>query len=199
MDIVKILSVVDTRQYEEVADDVWKPIPGSGDIAQCARCDRDHEVHATVLLASGESAIVGTGCMARDSMNVERKRIMRLERAAKRAAKLTAQLAKEEAAWSAFQAAKLEVERLPLPPWTHRTESTEWGDREVFDMGDASVKAVQPWAELDNNDVEGRVECLTEVWRIKRRVERGHPGRAPRHPRDTHEALQKVEARLAAQ
>ena len=58
----KILSVVDTRQYEERGDRMV-PIPGSGDARDCDRCGRAHEVHATVAYEGGRTAVVGTGCM----------------------------------------------------------------------------------------------------------------------------------------
>lgn len=64
--IVRILSVEDTRMWEEGPDDRWYPVPGSGQENQCARCGRAHEVHATVLLEDNTSIIVGTGCMHAD-------------------------------------------------------------------------------------------------------------------------------------
>ncbi len=70
MKIKRILSVEDTRQYEEGPDDKWYPIPGSGVVNQCARCGRDHEVHATVELENGTTIIVGTGCMTADENDV---------------------------------------------------------------------------------------------------------------------------------
>lgn len=36
--IVRVLEVRDTRKYEEVEPDKWKPIPGSGIENQCASC-----------------------------------------------------------------------------------------------------------------------------------------------------------------
>jgi len=63
--IIKILSVVDTREYEEGPDDKWYPIPGSGREHQCYRCGRLHEIHAEVLLDDEKIVVVGTGCMNR--------------------------------------------------------------------------------------------------------------------------------------
>lgn len=60
---MKILKVVDTREYEEVGDGKWAPIPGSGNARECDRCGRLHEVHAYVETPSGGTMVVGTGCM----------------------------------------------------------------------------------------------------------------------------------------
>ena len=57
-----ILSIVDTRTYEEVAEDRWAPIKGSGTESVCDRCGRSHEVHVHVRYDDGREAIVGTGC-----------------------------------------------------------------------------------------------------------------------------------------
>lgn len=89
MKIVKILSVVDTRQYEEVGDK-WVPIPGSGDEHECSRCGKPHEVHATVLTEDGKTKVVGTGCAAKDNMEMA-SRFNSLDRASKRLAMLKAE------------------------------------------------------------------------------------------------------------
>lgn len=68
--ITKILAVVDTREYMEDGDR-WVAIPGSGLENECERCGRLHEVHATVELADGTTAVVGTGCMKGESMEVQ--------------------------------------------------------------------------------------------------------------------------------
>ena len=68
--IVRIIKVVDTREYEEGPGDRFYPIPGSGKEHECARCGRLHEVHALVQLETGDEAIVGTGCAARESLDM---------------------------------------------------------------------------------------------------------------------------------
>lgn len=58
-----IESVKDTRQWEEIADNVWKPIVGSGDIRACDRCNKTHEIHFNVKERStGKKYCVGGGC-----------------------------------------------------------------------------------------------------------------------------------------
>jgi hypothetical protein len=60
---MKILRIVDTREYEEAPSGKWVPIPGSGNQRECDRCGRLHEVHAYVETDDGRTMIVGTGCM----------------------------------------------------------------------------------------------------------------------------------------
>lgn len=59
---MKILRVVDTRDYVEQGDR-WVPVPGSGQARECDRCGRLHEVHAYVEAPDGHTMVVGTGCM----------------------------------------------------------------------------------------------------------------------------------------
>ncbi len=54
MKILKVVSVVDTREYEEQGDS-FVPIPGSGNSNTCTRCGREHEIHWTVLLEDGQN------------------------------------------------------------------------------------------------------------------------------------------------
>ena len=64
--IIEILNVCDTRDWEEVAEDKWVAIPGSGDPHVCDRCGRTHEVHAEVLCDDNTKMVVGTGCAKKD-------------------------------------------------------------------------------------------------------------------------------------
>lgn len=61
MKIKKILSIRDTRSMAEV-DSRMVAIAGSGEKSQCALCGHLHEIHATVLLDTGSSVVVGIGC-----------------------------------------------------------------------------------------------------------------------------------------
>lgn len=69
--IVRVLEVEDTREYEEGPDGRFHPIPGSGNIRQCSRCGRDHEIHATVQLSDGTTEIIGVGCARRENMDLD--------------------------------------------------------------------------------------------------------------------------------
>lgn len=169
MQIVRILSVVDTRQYEEQGDR-WVPIPGSGNARECARCGREHEVHAEVLLGDGRTAVVGTGCAEKSTMNSTMwSAVKSADRAAKRLAKLRAQLAGLQAKAAKWDTAWAEVMALPLPPV--REEPPAPGaaehDRGEVIMGDASVP-LRSWTDRDE-----REKHLANDWRLKRMADRG--------------------------
>lgn len=69
--IIKVISVEDTRDYIE-ENDRFVPLSGTGILNECERCGRSHEVHATVALSDGTTAIVGTGCCRGESMEVQK-------------------------------------------------------------------------------------------------------------------------------
>jgi hypothetical protein len=167
--IIRVLKVRDTRQYEEQGDR-WVPIHGSGQARECARCGREHEVHAEVLLANGKSAIIGTGCADKSTMDPAiRAAATSGDRAAKKLAALRAELAGKLAKVAAWDAAWLEVVALPFP--AVREESSAIGaeahDLGELIMGDASIP-LRTWTERAE-----REQCLTSSWRMKRMEERG--------------------------
>lgn len=92
--IVRVLEVVDTREYEEGPDGRFHPIPGSGNIRQCSRCRRDHEIHATVQLSDGATEVIGVGCARRENMDLDAA-FKTGEARAKRVRMLTFRLAAE--------------------------------------------------------------------------------------------------------
>lgn len=92
--IVRVLEVEDTREYEEGPDGRFHPIPGSGNIRQCSRCRRDHEIHATVQLSDGTTEVVGVGCARRENMDLDAA-FRTGESRAKRVRMLTFKLAAE--------------------------------------------------------------------------------------------------------
>lgn len=103
----RILSVVDTREYEEVGDR-WVLIPGSGNPRECDRCGRLHEVHATVECPDGRVAVVGTGCMGLGA-EVARKVAARASRAARLSAEIEAlkrRISAAREAWAGAEALK---------------------------------------------------------------------------------------------
>lgn len=189
--IVRIISITDTRDFEEIADGVWKPIPGSGDTHECARCGRLHEVHAEVELADGARAVVGTGCASAENVELVRRfrsgataatRLRRLRAERSRAAALTERLLNVRA----------EVAALPLPEISVRPHPTD--DRRIsIHMGDATV-----WSFSHSVTAERR-ECVTASWRERREVERGITSAhrcAERTMAQLDEEIAKVEARL---
>jgi hypothetical protein len=158
--IVRLLSVRDTRHYEEVRDDVWKPIPGSGTVAQCARCGRDHEVHATVELSDGAYAIVGTGCAAQGSMEPSVAKFESADRAARRIAQLEAQLASVRKEMDAWRAERARIDSLALPEVRHEPYSSGAG------LMVARMEGSQVWyREAEGGFTAERRQCLIDSWK----------------------------------
>jgi hypothetical protein len=112
--ISSILRVIDTREWIEGPDDRWVAVAGSGILRSCDRCGRAHEVHAYVLLSSGAEAVVGTGCMKGDSLEIG-KAMARAERRAKTLARLTFELKGAREALAQWDAQRKAVESM-VPP-----------------------------------------------------------------------------------
>jgi len=158
--ITKILEVIDTREWEEVADGKFKAIAGSGDSRKCDRCGRSHEVHATVELSDGNTACVGTGCMNGSKFT---KALKSAAAAAKRVAR-----ARAEAAHNAKLAAEADEIRAAVAGMTkpEMVEVTVDGKPRLR-MGDAEV-----WLHLTGRTTE-RERCLAHQWESNRERELG--------------------------
>lgn len=160
--IVSIVSIVDTRVYEEQGDR-WVPIPGSGVALRCSRCNREHEVHATVALSDGSTAVVGTGCASKESAALA-PAFRSGEARAKRVASLEAQIARAQALVAEADSIDQSVAPLSSPSVASRqVEPRRW----EYTCGDAKV-----WG-FAANDPE-RVRCAVATWRGNRRAERGY-------------------------
>jgi hypothetical protein len=137
MKIKRIVSVTDTRDYEEIGDR-WVPIPGTGQANECARCGRLHEVHATVELADGSAAVVGTGCMKAESAEIV-KAAKRGAARAKRIASLQAEIDALEALADRNREIEAAVMALEAPAVTCRESGpgdyAEW----TYTAGDVST------------------------------------------------------------
>lgn len=118
MEITRIVRVVDTREYTEEGDR-WVPVPGSGTENECARCGRLHEVHATVELADGSRAVVGTGCMRGESLDLQ-SGIKRLTSASKRVARLESERRYLHTLIAEKADIESRVEALPLPAMSEK-------------------------------------------------------------------------------
>jgi len=193
--IVRVLRVVDTREYEEGTDGRYHPIAGSGTEHECSRCGRLHEVHATVLLQDGSEAVVGTGCAGTESMDVQGA-MRSAASAAKRIAQLEAERAKLQQLADQFARIRAEVDALPLPPVELGTKDSAWDHHQipVYRMGDAEV-----WAVGNEGFTAERRECLIRTWRTNRTFERGATQKhasAAYHLRATETALAKVRSRI---
>jgi len=159
--IEKIISVVDTREYEEVGD-TWKPIPGSGEIRTCDRCSRDHEVHATVLLTNGSMMVVGTGCMKGENAEITSK-VRTLASAVKTMAKLTAKRETEARRYAEYTAIYAEVEALPVPEITVETVDAR---RTKLSIGES-------WYTSLYGDDKAAREQIVRTWRHDQAIARG--------------------------
>lgn len=171
MGIVSIVRVVDTREYEEVGDK-WTPIPGSGLENQCSRCGRSHEVHATVKLQDGSFAVVGTGCMKAESVEI-RSEIKKLTSASKRVAKLEAEKSKYLVLIAEKEAIESQVREMSFPGTSERvvdnidSKGTEYQTYEIF-FSDGSSPFVS-FSALTERDYE-RAETY---WRGNKAKELG--------------------------
>lgn len=155
----EVLAVTDTRDFIEVGDR-WVPVPGSGDPHQCERCERVHEIHATVRDATGRTAIVGTGCMDADTGQARR-----LAAGATRAAKTAARAAAARAAADQLEQLTAAAAALDFPAHT-RTEAPGLGGKGyAWTVGDATV-----YGRGDHDPAE-RMDCLERNWRDKRLAE----------------------------
>lgn len=179
--IVKILSVVDTREYEEVADGVFKPIAGSGTQNECARCKRMHEVHATVQLADGRVSVVGTGCMKGESVEVT-KEVTSLANAAKRLASMNAMAGKLARELQQWDMQRRQVDKLQPPAWTEGIFS--WGGRYIR-MGEETMHRdaleAHKWEGSEGRPVDSgpsrpnqsELDLLIARWRNEQMKKRG--------------------------
>lgn len=189
--IVKILDVVDTREYEEIADGVFKPVRGSGTESFCARCGRPHEVHATVELADKRTARVGTGCMKGSRLEKEAKAGAS---AAKTIAKWEAELAALEDKAKKHKTIYAQVDSLRPPPVTKSDD----GNRITFHMGDATVYHPKSHGMMSQRVEQERTWTVERVWRDKRLYERGvNPNRRP-PSKDAEDLRRKLDKKKAA-
>ncbi len=192
--IIRIIEVRDTREYEEV-DERWVPIPGSGTVAICARCGREHEVHAEVELGDKTTAVVGTGCMTKGSLLA--KKLAAGARAAKRLAALSAELTREKGRAKRYASVMRKVEAMtPL----HITTTKVDDGRTVLRMGDARVWYHGDWPPARKSDQEEREQHLLRVWRRKRAAMLGvgyDERTASRQVIRLEEEIEKVRRRLA--
>ncbi len=167
--IVKILSVVDTRAYQEVGDDQWAPIPGSGLENECHRCGRLHEVHATVLLEDKSEVVVGTGCMTAETSEVAAQMKSQTS-AAKTLKRQEAQRAGLKAKIDAYKAIEDEVKALPVPPvvsmsYTSVLGRTPQNENAVIAYVEGSPENERATICWDGVVTQERKECAIYGWR----------------------------------
>lgn len=173
MKIVRIISVVDTREYEEVGDR-WQPVPGSGTENECARCGRMHEVHAEVQLEDGTTAVVGTGCMKSEDSEFQ-VRAKSLTTASKALARLTAQKARAERLIEEHRSIWLRVDALPLPK-IETGYGVNRAGRSLTKITIGDVSNLVDYAGVDFRREMFDRDCDTVRmnWKRKRRAELGY-------------------------
>jgi hypothetical protein len=165
MKIVKVVSVIDTREYEEQGDS-FVPIPGSGNPNVCGRCTREHEIHWTVLLEGGQEAVVGGSCAKSGSL--DRKLVSSAERFASREKKLSKELATYESRLSELERVIAEVAALPKPPFVMGEKTLSSGEKiPVLSMDDGG----EVWCQIEGRTPE-RERLATQGWESKRIGER---------------------------
>ncbi len=195
--IVTILEIVDTRDGELVEDangrERWVPIPGSGNAAECARCGRRHEVHATVELSDGTTRVMGTGC-AKQLDASQASRISSEERRAKARTStrgaLTALRAKLAEIEARNAAAEAEVEALGAPAVVQIPSPYGADERTWYQCGDAN-----PCAGFRGDETIAQNNAR-RAWRDAALRARGW--KSPRAVRAGVEALEKKLAKLDA-
>jgi len=182
MKIKKILSVEDTRQWEEGPDDRFYPVPGSGIENNCGRCGRKHEVHAIVLLDDDKTnMIVGTGCMKADEAEIATQ-VRSILNSQKTLKKLQFQMITQEELRSEYMRIKLLVDAM-TPPKVE-IEETEgrvgYEQRElirkrVYHVGDASSWETSHPSLINGYEwrAKERIECAESFWRENRAKELG--------------------------
>lgn len=168
--IVRVLSVVDTREFELVGSDNgrdrWQAILGSGQVRQCDRCKRDHEIHATVELSDGTQSIVGVSCARGESMDVQGA-LRSGAASATTTKKIQAQLARARVELASYKAARAEVEALQIPEFVD-VPGLLPGSQMRVSLGDAMY-----WGHtVATLDEETRVYLIAD-WRRNRMNERG--------------------------
>lgn len=165
MKIVKVVSVVDTREYEEQGDS-FVPIPGSGNANVCGRCTREHEIHWTVLLEGGEKAVVGGSCAKAGSL--DQKFIQNAERSAVREKKLVKELATYEGRLAELERVIAEVAALPREALVKGEHVCKDGEKiPTISMGDGG----EIWCHLEGVTDE-RKRYAETCWVSKRISER---------------------------
>lgn len=190
--IVRIVSVVDTRDAIEI-DDRWVKLPGTGQIRECTRCARDHEIHVTVELSDGDTAVIGSGCAKGESLEI-RAAIKSAVSAAKTRTRLAAELTAAEREIDTAAAIWATVDALPVPgaPVLIEEIPSERGTRQVWALGDASV-----WVLPGCTFNDERRAALANSWRDNRYRELGGVYVNPNKVGDLKDRLAKIDRKIA--
>ena len=171
---MKIINVIDTREYVQGANNKWFPVPGSGDSNICDRCGKSHEVHYHIEI-DGQGKIVGGGCAKKDGLITDTQH--------KSLGSASITLAKNQAELKHLIAKKdkqeeiLKVVDLLKVPEIKKGEFVARNDREsiaVFEMDDIKVNVFRyngnsEIAQYNNrSNLKTAMDNLIFKWRLKR-------------------------------
>lgn len=195
--IIRIMSVLDTRQYVEDGDR-WIPVPGSGAPRPCDRCQSIHEVHVEVELSDHSTAVIGSGCARTPFYDASIRRLMTREvRRASTLRSLWSALAAANVMWARGRRIDALAADLPVPQIIEsdaRTAQFPTAYRVRFACGDFSAHSLDP--DMD----ERQREVARAGWRANRAREMndGHLTNTQdwlRRVRDLEAKITKVERR----
>jgi hypothetical protein len=171
---MKIINVIDTREYIQGPDDKWFPVPGSGDLNICDRCGKGHEVHYHIEI-DGKGKFVGGGCAKMDGLISETQH-KSLGSASVTLAKNLVQLKFLLEQKSKEEVFEKEVEKLPVP----EIEKGEFEHHSSFDyvstwkLGDVKVNVFKTEGESEtakyntSQSAKNGFDNLMREWKEKR-------------------------------
>lgn len=118
--LFEIVDVIDTRDWEEDPKNPDKlvPVSGTGNLNECHRCGRIHEVHYHVKDSKGERFIVGCSCAVAAGW-ADKKSANSMKSAAKTRAKAERELARQLKLAEEREEILAVVRNTPKPPITY--------------------------------------------------------------------------------
>lgn len=178
-----VLEVQDTRQFVEIGDS-WKPVPGSGDMRPCDRCNKTHEIHFTVKEKStGKTFCVGGGCAVQYGM-IDQTFHKSILSAMKTRSKLILEYDKLRSQLEKMELVKKEVDLLKPPPResvektfkldTHSRGLASGKNIPIWKMGEFEVWEVGHEHRMEHNMIsKERYDALVSQWRMKEAEKKG--------------------------
>lgn len=171
---MKIIAVIDTREYIQGPDDKFFPVPGSGDLNICDRCGKGHEIHYHIEI-EGKGKVVGGGCAKLDGLISETQH-KSLGSASMTLAKNQAKLLFLLEQQNKEEVYEKEVEKLELP----EIEKGEFEHLSSFDyvstwkLGDVKVNVFKTEGESEtakyntSQSAKNGFDNLMREWKLKR-------------------------------
>jgi hypothetical protein len=143
----KIEKVDDTRQYEEIDDDKWEPIAGSGRDHACDRCGKNHVIHYHVKCrATGKDLNVGSECAGATGID-DKSKHKTFQSAASTVKKLESMRDGIKAKLDKIPAMQAKVSEMEFPEWAVQPSSLfkkKQGDHPRFELTLGDLKQQLP-------------------------------------------------------